>query len=116
MSVCSERGRFANPHLGEFLTPWISPLDMFWGRQRYASCYVIISFGCREIITCGDRDSNRVLSTDCPHSNPIAKFLASAKSFESPSISIQFYNSRVEMHIGHMKLRRTSIITPDPRP
>ena len=28
MSAWFDRGGFANPHLGEFLTPWISPLDM----------------------------------------------------------------------------------------
>ena len=41
---CSDRGSFANPHLGEFLTPWISPLGMiFVGWQRFSSCYVVIS-------------------------------------------------------------------------
>ena len=44
LSTCSDRGSFANPHLGEFLTPWISPLDMiFVGWQRFSSCYVVIS-------------------------------------------------------------------------
>ena len=46
LSACSDRGSFANPHLGEFLTPWISPLDMiffFVGWQRFSSCYVVIS-------------------------------------------------------------------------
>ena len=44
MSACSDQGSFANPHLGEFLTPRISPLDMiFVGWQRFSSCYVVIS-------------------------------------------------------------------------
>ena len=34
LSACSDRGSFANPHLGEFLTPWISPLDMIFGGDR----------------------------------------------------------------------------------
>ena len=53
MSACSDQGGFANSHLGEFLTPHIPPLDMIGGCQKYASCYVIISFGCRKINSAG---------------------------------------------------------------
>ena len=34
LSACSDRGSFANPHFRRILTPWISPLDMFFGGDR----------------------------------------------------------------------------------
>ena len=46
LSACSDRGSFANRHLGEFLTPWISPLDMIVGARGIplVSDVIIISF------------------------------------------------------------------------
>ena len=42
VSACSDRGSFANPHLGEFLTPWISPLWMWATEVCLLLCYYFV--------------------------------------------------------------------------